>query len=61
MFVVGKKKDFNSLGYNLGVKFVEILFGCDKCLEDIEKFMVKVREFIFRFDNNCESIIWNLI
>jgi hypothetical protein len=59
MLAAGKKKDSNSLGHNSGVKFVETLFGRDKRLEDTEKFMAKVREFILRFDNNCESIIRN--
>jgi hypothetical protein len=59
MLAAGKKKDSNSLGFNSGVRFVETLFGRDKRLEETEKFMAKVREFILRFDNNCETIIRN--
>lgn len=49
--------DSAQLGKNVGVAFVESMFGRDEQLEVTERFMASVRLWSCRFDVNCQDIV----
>lgn len=45
------------LNKNAGVQFVETMFGRDRCLAEMEKFMSSTTLWNIRFGANCEDIL----
>jgi hypothetical protein len=59
MLEAANKEGSSSLGSSAGVEFVQTLFGRDRKLKDLEKFMQHVRTFNLRFDVNCDAVVRN--
>jgi len=59
MLEAANKQGSASLGSEAGVEFVKTLFGRERKLKDVEKFMQYVRTFNLRYDVNCEAVVRN--